>query len=143
MRPLFRSIGHNVTGLRGGRFVESDLMTTILIIDDSQLARHMVSNMVRDARPDWIIVPAKNADDALEKVIDIQPDVAIVDYNMPGMDGLNLSVELHARFPLLDISILTANVQDSTRRKVTEKGFRFVEKPITPDKMRDLLAHIP
>jgi two-component system, chemotaxis family, chemotaxis protein CheY len=118
-------------------------MTTILIIDDSQLARHMVSNMVRDARPDWFIVAAKNADDALEKVEEVVPDVAIVDYNMPGMDGLTLSCELHARFPLLDISILTANVQDSTRRKVTEKGFRFVEKPITPDKMRELLADLP
>jgi len=102
----------------------------------------MVSGMVRGARPDWFIVTAKNADDALEKVNDIVPDVAIVDFNMPGMDGLNLSCELHARFPALDISILTANVQDSIRRKVTDKGFRFVEKPIMQDKMRDLLALI-
>jgi two-component system chemotaxis response regulator CheY len=90
-------------------------MTTILIIDDSQLARNMVSGMVRGARPD---------------------------FNMPGMDGLSLSCELHQRFPDLDISILTANVQDSIRRKVTDKGFRFVEKPITQDKMRELLASI-
>jgi CheY-like chemotaxis protein len=117
-------------------------MTTILIIDDSQLARNMVSGMVRGARPDWEIVTAKNADDALEKVNDVVPDVAIVDFNMPGMDGLNLSCELHQRFPDLDISILTANVQDSIRRKVTDKGFRFVEKPITQDKMRELLASI-
>jgi CheY-like chemotaxis protein len=51
-------------------FRESDFMTTILIIDDSQLARNMVSGMVRGARPDWLIVTAKNADDALEKVND-------------------------------------------------------------------------
>jgi CheY-like chemotaxis protein len=66
-------------------FRESDFMTTILIIDDSQLARNIVSGMVRGARPDWIIVTAKNADDALEKVNDVVPDVAIVDFNMPGM----------------------------------------------------------
>lgn len=74
-------------------------MTTILIIDDSQLARNMVSGMVRGARPEWQIVTAKNADDALEKVAEVTPDIAIVDFNMPGMDGLNLSCELHSRFP--------------------------------------------
>jgi CheY-like chemotaxis protein len=36
----------------------------------------------------------------------------ILDYNMPGRDGLALAEELRARFPTMPIAVATANVQD-------------------------------
>jgi two-component system, chemotaxis family, chemotaxis protein CheY len=115
-------------------------MTTILIIDDSKLARSMVSNMVAFLRPDWTVETVNNADEALARVADLTPDMAVIDYNRPGMDGLTLATVLRGRFPAMTISILTANVQDSTRRKVANLGFGFIDKPITTDKLRDALA---
>ena len=89
----------------------------IVIGEDQALLREGIVRLLNDAGFE-VVAEAGDAPDLLRKVAAHQPDVAIVDFNMPGMDGLNLSCELHQRFPDLDISILTANVQDSIRRKV-------------------------
>lgn len=115
-------------------------MTSILVVDDSRLARNMVSSVIASLRPDWIIVTAASGEEALEIVGEVPPAAAIVDYNMPGMDGLALAEHLKERFAGLTIGLLTANVQDALRRKAEALGVRFIAKPITSDKIRDFLA---
>lgn len=115
-------------------------MTTILVVDDSRLARDMVSSVITSLQPDWTILTAPSGDDALEKVADDAPIAAVVDYNMPGMDGLTLAGRLRERFPQMPIGILTANVQDALRKKAEALGCRFIPKPITTDKIRSFLS---
>ncbi|WP_042693175.1 response regulator [Azospirillum sp. B506] len=115
-------------------------MTSILVVDDSRLARNMVSSVIASLRPDWTIVVAASGEEALEIVGDVPPVAAIVDYNMPGMDGLVLAERLKERFSGLPIGLLTANVQDALKRKAEALGIRFIAKPITSDKIRDFLA---
>ncbi len=115
-------------------------MTTALIVDDSRLARDMVGSVMTSLRPGWTILSAAGGDEALGKVEGAIPVVAIVDYNMPGMDGLTLAARLRERFPSLTIGILTANVQDALRKKAEAAGCRFIPKPITSDKIREFLA---
>lgn len=115
-------------------------MTTVLIVDDSRLARDMVSSVITSLRPGWTILSAAGGDEALGKLEGTTPVAAIVDYNMPGMDGLTLSAKLKELFPSLTIGILTANVQDALRKKAEALGCRFIPKPITSDKIREFLA---
>ena len=85
---------------------------TILIVDDSKLARIVMSKAITALQPDWTRVEAGSADEAIA-IIDKQAvDVAVLDFNMPGRDGLVLAAELRARFPAMSIAIATANVQD-------------------------------
>ena len=117
-------------------------MTTILIIDDSQLARNMVSGMVRGARPDWEIVTAKNADDALEKVSDIVPDVAIVDFNMFPLDGVEFTRLVRnspdSANPYLPIIMMTGHSERSRVTDARDAGVtEFVVKPITAKAILD------
>lgn len=129
-------MGHRVNeSLKGG----SIGMTTILIVDDSRLARNMVASVITSLRPDWTILAAASGEEALE-VIDAAPVAAIVDYNMPGMDGIALAERLKERFAGLPIGLLTANVQDSLKRKAEAIDVRFIAKPITSDKIREFLA---
>lgn len=114
-------------------------MTTILIVDDSRLARNMVASVITSLRPDWTIVAAASGEEALE-AIDAAPVAAIVDYNMPGMDGIALAERLKERFAGLPIGLLTANVQDSLKKKAEAIDVRFIAKPITSDKIREFLA---
>jgi CheY-like chemotaxis protein len=75
------------------------MVTTVLIVDDSKLARIVVGKVVSGLQPDWQRIEAGNADEALA-VLDAQPvDLAIVDFNMPGRNGLDLAEELRRRFP--------------------------------------------
>lgn len=115
-------------------------MTTVLIVDDSRLARDMVGTVIASLRPDWTILSASGGEEALTKLGEAIPVAAIVDYNMPGMDGLTLSSRLRERFPSLTIGLLTANVQDALRKRAEALGCLFIPKPITADKIRDFLA---
>jgi CheY-like chemotaxis protein len=115
-------------------------MATIFVVDDSRLARDMVSSVIASLRPDSTVVKAVDGSDALSKVDGQTPDAAILDFNMPGMDGLTLAAHLREILPQLPIGILTANVQDALRRRAEEMGCRFIAKPVTTDKIRDFLT---
>jgi two-component system, chemotaxis family, chemotaxis protein CheY len=115
-------------------------MTTVLIVDDSRLARDMVSSVIKTLQPEWTVIASTGGEDALAKVVEQSPDLAILDYNMPGMDGLTLAEKLRERFLMLPIAILTANVQDALRRRAEDLGCWFLTKPVTADKIRDLFV---
>src|SRR3712207_4050213 len=62
-------------------------LATVLIVDDSKLARIVVGKAVSALQPDWTRVEAGNADEA-SSILDSQPvDVMILDFNMPGRNG--------------------------------------------------------
>ncbi|MGU3493685.1 response regulator transcription factor [Xanthobacteraceae bacterium A53D] len=114
--------------------------TTVLIVDDSKLARIVLTKAVTALQPDWTAVEAGNADDALA-VIDRQPvDVVVLDYNMPGRDGLTLAEELRTRFPAMPIAIATANVQDEIIARARAASVTFIPKPVTEDGMRGFMS---
>ena len=71
----------------------------VLIVDDSKLARMAVNKALNALQPDWTRVEAANADEALEAVRSTDVDLAVLDFNMPGRDGLSLAEELHALRP--------------------------------------------
>ena len=115
-------------------------MTTILIVDDSRLARDMVRSAIKSLHPEWTVVVASGGAEALDLVGSQPPHAAILDYNMPGMDGLVLAGQLRERFPALPMGFLTANVQEALKKKAEALGCGFIPKPITTDKIRAFLA---
>jgi two-component system chemotaxis response regulator CheY len=115
---------------------------TILLADDSKISRMLVRDIIERTDIDIEIIEASNAKDALSKVADRQINIAILDLNMPGMDGLMLATELLARFPILKIGLLTANVQDIVREKAKALGVTFIAKPITEQKILTFISAI-
>lgn len=113
---------------------------TVLIVDDSRVSRMMICAIVKEQYPEWEIIEAKSGDEALSKC-ENQDNISlmVLDYNMPGMDGLTLAAKLKEKFPVTPISLLTANVQKSIRDKAANLGVTFAPKPITEDKIIDIL----
>ncbi len=109
---------------------------TILIVDDARLARQMVRVFVGNVRPDLTIFEAIDAADAL-RVLEAMPTLTYttIDYNMPGMNGMDLAMLVKERYPEAHIAILTANVQSALRRRVAEHGADFIDKPINQAKI--------
>ena len=62
----------------------------VLIVDDSKLARMVMASAFRRIRPEWTLVETANADEALAAVSGGAVDIALIDFNMPGTDGLEL-----------------------------------------------------
>lgn len=115
-------------------------MTSVLIVDDSKLARIVVGKAVAAAQPDWDRVEAANADEAMALLERLTVDVAIIDFNMPGRNGLELAELLRARFPDMPVAVATANVQDEVIAQARAVGAAFVAKPITEESLRGFLA---
>lgn len=114
--------------------------TTVLIVDDSKLARIVLGKVVGTLQPEWTRVEAGNADEAVAAFDAQAIDVAILDYNMPGRDGLALAEELRARFPTMPIAVATANVQDEIISRARAANATFIPKPVTEDGMRGFLS---
>jgi len=113
---------------------------TILVVDDSKVSRMMIRAFILDKHPDWIIEDAATGEIALEKIRTIIPDLISVDVNMPGMGGLAAAEQLRAECPQAYISLLTANIQESTRRKAQELNVGFLEKPITKQRIEQMIS---
>ena len=114
--------------------------TTVLIVDDSKLARIVLGKAIAALQPDWIRLEAGNADEAIASFDAQDIDVAILDYNMPGRDGLALAEELRERFPTLPIAVATANVQDEIIARARAANATFIPKPVTEEGMRGFLS---
>ncbi len=115
-------------------------MSTVLIVDDSKLARIVVGKAVAAVHPDWTRVEASNADEAEGVINQGGVDLMIVDYNMPGCNGLELAERLRVRFADMPIALATANVQDEIIAKARAINVTFVPKPITEDGLRGFLS---
>lgn len=108
---------------------------TILVVDDSRVSRMLVRAIINHADKQTKIIEACNAEEALSKTEDAQINIAILDLNMPGMDGLVLAKNLRVRFPNAKMGLLTANIQDIVRQKADALGMTFIPKPITEEKI--------
>jgi CheY-like chemotaxis protein len=114
--------------------------TTVLIVDDSKLARIVLGKVIAALQPDWTRLEAGNADEAIALLGDHRIDLAVLDFNMPGRDGLELAEELRARFPDMPVAVATANVQDEIVARARAANATFIPKPVTEDGMRGFIS---
>lgn len=115
-------------------------MTTVLLVDDSKLARIVVGKALAALQPEWQKLEAGNAEEAEALLSGGGVDVAILDFNMPGRNGLELAEDIRGKFPDMPIALVTANVQDEIIAKAREVNATFVPKPVTEDGLRGFLS---
>ena len=113
---------------------------TVLIVDDSKLARLVVAKLLRQLRPDWEVAEAANADLALSVMGERQVDVALLDFNMPGKDGLELAADLRAAKPNMPIAVVSANIQDEIIARARSVDANFLPKPLTEEALSGFLS---
>ncbi len=113
---------------------------TVLIVDDSKLARIVAGKAIGSLQPDWQRIEAANAAEAMDKIRSGKVDVTLLDYNMPGQNGLDLAAELRTLHPSMPIAVITANVQDEIVIRVRALGASFVSKPLTEDGLRGFIS---
>lgn len=112
----------------------------VLIVDDSKLARMVMTNAFSRVRPDWQLVEASNADEALSAVSSQSVDIALVDFNMPGMDGLELLARIRETHPKMPVAVVSANLQDEIIGRARELNATFIAKPLTEEALGAFLS---
>ncbi len=111
----------------------------ILIVDDSKLARMAVAKTLHALHPEWVRVEAANADEALARIKEGIPDFVLLDFNMPGKDGLVLAAELRQSSPSISVAVLSANRQHEVIARTHEAGATFLGKPLTEKALSEFL----
>lgn len=112
---------------------------TVLVVDDSKLARMAVAKVLGGLCPDWTRVEAANADEALVALEEQKPDLAVLDFNMPGRDGLDIAAQLRQIRPAMPVAVISANHQQEVIDRANAVGAVFLSKPITEPALRDFL----
>ena len=116
------------------------MTNTVLIVDDSKLARIVAAKAIAAAHPDWKKIEAGNADEALALLSQERVDLAVIDFNMPGRNGLELAEEIRKIHATMPIALATANFQDEIIAQARTIDVSFVAKPITPDSLGGFLS---
>jgi CheY-like chemotaxis protein len=111
----------------------------VLIVDDSKLARMMIGKLVRTLHPDWTQIEAVNTEEALATVKTTAIDITVLDFNMPGRDGLTLAAELREHEPTMPVAVMSANHQTEIVDRSRLTGATFLSKPVTQEALAGFL----
>jgi CheY-like chemotaxis protein len=112
----------------------------VLVVDDSKLARMAVAKALGTLRPDWTRIEAANADDAVTALTENKPDFAVVDFNMPGRDGLDLAAQFRDINPAMPVAVISANHQQEIVDRARAVGATFLSKPLTEPAFQEFLT---
>jgi two-component system, chemotaxis family, protein-glutamate methylesterase/glutaminase len=104
----------------------------VLIVDDSVVIRRLLTDVLADDSTLEVAGVAANGHIALAKLDRVNPDVVILDVEMPEMNGLQTLVALRARRPRLPVimfSTMTARGTESTIEALTLGANDYITKP--------------
>jgi DNA-binding NarL/FixJ family response regulator len=96
----------------------------ILIADDSSLVRQQLRGVL-ELNPDWEVCgEAADGREAVEKARLLQPDVVILDFSMPMMNGLQAAQEISRQFPEMPLLLFTTFLSRRLVEEARKQGFR-------------------
>lgn len=109
----------------------------IVIIEDEQGIRQELSQLLRDAL--YEVTAIENFEQLSEKVLELQPDLVLLDLNLPGISGFEVCGEIrkHSEVPIIFVTSRTDAMDELTG--MVKGGDDYITKPFYPPV---LLAHI-
>ena len=115
-------------------------LPTVMVVDDSLTVRKITGRLL--AREGYQVLVAKDGVDALEQMLDVVPDVLLVDIEMPRMDGFDLTRNVRADEKLKHIPIImiTSRTADKHRNYAFEIGVNnYLGKPYQEEELLQLV----
>lgn len=109
-----------------------------IIIDDERLARKELNNLLKNYPEIEIVDQAVNADDALEKIKRLNPDLIFLDIQMPGKTGFELLEELD-KVPKV---IFTTAYDEFATRAFDVNALDYLLKPIQEERLKDTITKV-
>jgi len=97
-------------------------MARILIADDNRPFRAFLKTLL-EQHDDWSVCGvAKNGDEAVQKAVELKPDLILLDIEMPKLDGLSACRLIRERVPMSEILMLTVHESLDLARSAAESG---------------------
>lgn len=117
----------------------------VLLADDSAVMRKMIARTLRlSGVALGEIVEAGDGIHALAVLARHRVDLALVDINMPVMDGEQLLDRIRADSLITALPVIVVSTESSAARveRLRGKGAHFIHKPFTPEQLRDIIHSV-
>ena len=117
------------------------MVPVVMVVDDSLTVRKISGRLL--AREGYQVITAKDGVDALQQIIDVTPDVMLVDIEMPRMDGFELTRHIRADEKTRNIPIImiTSRTAEKHRNYAKRTGRQCVPRQAAHQE-EELLGHI-
>jgi len=114
--------------------------TRILIVDDEPNVAMMVAASLEKMGSSYVTEIAYNSDEALEKLRQANYQLVITDYNMPGLNGLDLSQAARHISPNTQVVLMTAYGTNRLRQATDNvKLDGYIDKPFSVEQIREIV----
>jgi DNA-binding NarL/FixJ family response regulator len=113
----------------------ASLMTPkVLLVDDDILYRKLIKETLCLSLPSVYIKEAGDGGEAFQKIETCLPDIIFMDIRLPGDNGLVLTQKIKAKYPDIDIAILTSYDLPEYQEAATKNGAKYflVKNTIIP-----------
>ena len=110
----------------------------VIIVDDINETRENIRRMLQFDPTIEVVGTARTGKEAIEISQQVKPDVAVMDINMPDMDGITATTEIKKKMPHVQVVILSVQSDPSYMRRAMLAGARdFLSKPPMIDELTD------
>ena len=119
-------------------------MISVLIADDEPIIRERLLYCVEWGEIGFeVCAVAENGNQALDMIRDKQPDVALLDINMPGLNGLSVAETVCLEYPSLYLVFITGYASfEYAHRAICANACNYLLKPIQKEELADTLCAI-
>ena len=139
--PLADAVAHAPAVPEVPSAADVPTLPTVMVVDDSLTVCKITGRLL--AREGYQVLLAKDGVEALEQMLDVVPDVMLVDIEMPRMDGFDLTRNVRAdtRFKNIPIIMITSRTADKHRNYAFEIGVnQYLGKPYQEEELLSLIA---
>jgi DNA-binding NarL/FixJ family response regulator len=96
----------------------------ILIVDDNPTVRRYLRAILEQQDSWQVCGEARNGTEALHDVIEDPPDLVVLDYQMPGLNGVDVAKRISEMFPKIPILMVTLHLSKQLADAAREAGVR-------------------
>ena len=118
-------------------------MIRILIADDHDIVRCGLRRLI-EAQANWeVVAEAGDGQDAVRKAVETKPDIAVLDYYMPLLNGIEAARQIRARLPKTEVLIFTIHDDEKLIEDLLRVGARgYVSKAAAKQDLLDAIATV-
>lgn len=99
-------------------------MVRLLVVDDNPAVRRYL-RAILEQQTSWRVVgEAKNGMEAMERVFEVQPDLILLDHQMPDLNGVDVAKQIAHTFPEIPILMVTLHLSNQLAEAARKAGIK-------------------
>lgn len=115
----------------------------VMIVDDHPLVRQGLKQILSFQDDLEIVGEAQHGDEVVDQALALQPDVVLLDINLPGKNGIEITGELKAKMPEVNVLVLTVDTEQLHVHKIIKAGaLGYLLKDVDPDTLTEAIKAV-